>query len=58
MSHASSTLFTRVSASSGPKISSLSTGESSGRSATSVGAQNQPSSGTDSTCATGSAIAA
>ena len=37
---------TRSTASSGPKISSVSTGESSGRSAASVGVANQPSPGT------------
>ena len=41
-SHASSIERTRSTASSGPKISSCSTGESAGRSAASVGAANQP----------------
>ena len=42
MSQACSTLRTRWTASSGPKISSLSTGESAGRSVATSGAQNQP----------------
>ena len=50
-SHASSTFLTRSTASSGPKISSLSTGESAGRSAASVGVANQPRSGTSRACA-------
>ncbi len=45
---AASTLRTRSKASSGPKISSLSTGESAGRSAATVGATNQPSPGSPS----------
>ena len=45
-SQASSVSLTRVTASSGPKTSSRSTGESAGRSVATVGGQNQPSPGT------------
>ena len=47
-SQAASTLRTRSTASSGPKISSWRTGESAGRSAATVGATNQPSPGSPS----------